>query len=87
MEQKISTQFRDFGRGLGFKIRMMRDYLGYTITDISKEFGISMGIVGNYEAGKENPNLLYLHRLSKKCGMQLEDYLLETPDFVRKLYR
>ncbi len=78
--------YRDFTRDLGFKLRLIRDFLGYSKDEMAKKFGISNGLVSSYESGKENPNLLYIFEVTKTCGISVDDLLLAKADFVKKLY-
>ena len=78
--------YRDFTRDLGFKLRLIRDYLGYNIDEMATKFDISDGLVKSYESGRENPNLLYISQVTKSCGITIEDLLMEKADFVKKLY-
>ena len=78
--------YRDFTRDLGFKLRLIRDFLGYNMDEMAKKFGISNGLVKSYESGRENPNLLYIYEVTKACGIAIEDLFEEKTDFVKKLY-
>lgn len=78
--------YHDFTRDLGFKLRLIRDFLGYNIAEMAKKFGISNGLVKSYESGRENPNLLYIYEVTKACGIAIEDLFEEKTDFVKKLY-
>lgn len=78
--------YHDFTRDLGFKLRLIRDFLGYNIDEMAKKFGISNGLVKSYESGRENPNLLYIYEVTKACGIAIEDLFEEKTDFVKKLY-
>ena len=42
--------YRDFTRDLGFKLRLIRDFLGYNMDEMAKKFGISNGLVKSYES-------------------------------------
>lgn len=78
--------YREFTRDLGFKLRLIRDFLGYTAEEMAKKFDVSNGLVASYESGKENPNLLYISKVAKACGISVDDLLLTKADFVKKLY-
>ena len=77
---------KDFTRNLSFKLRAMREYLGFNLSEASDALGFSNGMITGYENSRENPNLLYVHKLCTMCGLKLEDLFLERNDFIKKLY-
>jgi transcriptional regulator with XRE-family HTH domain len=84
MEQR--NVYRDFTRGLGFKMRIIRDHLGLQLNEAGEKFDISNSLISLYESGKENPNLLYLKKLTEAAGLSVDDLLLDKSEFIKKLY-
>lgn len=78
--------YREFTRDLGFKLRLIRDFLGYNKDEMAKKFDVSNGLINSYESGKDNPNLLYVKQVTEACGLSIDDLFLAKNDFVKKLY-
>ena len=78
--------FRQVTREVGLKLRLMRDYLELNGEEAAEKFGCCQATIPIYESGKENPNLLYLQRITNACGMTIDDLLLNKKDFMQKLY-
>lgn len=82
----MTESIKDFARGLSFKLRAMREYLGFNISEAAEALGASNGTITGYENARENPSLLYVNKLCTMCGLKLEDLFLERNDFIKKLY-
>ena len=78
---------RQFARELGFKLRVMREFMSLSKSDASKKFDISPSMVSKYESGQNVPNLMYLSAIVKATGMKLDDLLIDGQAFVKKLYK
>lgn len=78
--------YRDVTGEVGLKLRLMRDYLELSQAEAAKKFGCSNACVMNYEAARENPNIMYLFKISHACGMKIDDLLLDKKEFMQKLY-
>ena len=83
---KQEKNYRQTTREVGLRLRLMRDYLELSGVEACEKFGCSQGMVTLYEAGKENPNLLYLHKITRACGLTIDDLLLDKKEFMQKLY-
>jgi predicted transcriptional regulator len=77
---------RDFTQELGYKLRTIREYLNLNAVEASKKFDFASGQISNYESGSENPNLLYVCKLTNEAGLKVEDLLLDMKDFMGKLW-
>lgn len=74
MSRKIS-KYREKKRGdrikRGKRIKQIRTELGMTQIDVSKEFGVSKGMVSEYENGKYEPPVNLILGLSRKSGRNI----------------
>ena len=84
MEKK--NENREFTRDLGFKLRLMREFLRFNLEEAANKFDFANGNVASYESGRENQNLLYIYRITVECGLKMEDLMLDRNDFIQKLY-
>lgn len=81
-----NNEYRQFTRDLGFKLRLMRDFLELDMLAASERFDLAPGMIASYESGKDNPNLLYLIRIADACGVQLEIFKMDKNQFVKTMY-
>lgn len=79
-------EHREFTQELGFKLRTMREYLKLSLNEASKKFGIMQTNIASYEGGGLNPNFLYIYRITKECGLDWDDLMLDTSEFMKRLY-
>ena len=59
-------------------IKMMREELGLSQSELAKRAGITQGTISRYETGKEPCGYTYLNQLSK--GTKCEIHLVIYPD-------
>lgn len=78
--------YRAFSRNLGWKLRMMRDYLSLNQAEAAVKFGVSEPLITQYEGGNTNVNLLYIQAIIRACGVSFDDLFLDNKEFVHKLY-
>lgn len=77
---------REFTQELGFKLRTMREYLKLSLNDAAKKFKITQTNIASYEGGGMNPNFLYVYNITKECDLGWDDLMLDTGEFMKKLY-
>lgn len=84
--ERINDGNREFIRDLGFKLRLMREFLRFNVAEAATKFDFASVQITRYESGRETQNLLYVYRITTECGLKIEDLMLERNDFIQKLY-
>lgn len=82
----FQDESREFTQELGFKLRAMREYLKLTLNEAAKKCKITNTNIAAYEGGGMNPNFLYVYNITKECGLDWDDLMLDTGEFMKKLY-
>ena len=76
------------------KLRELRKKGGHSQYTLAKEFGVAQSTIGNWEAGKREPNYEMTQRVATFFGVSLDELLgreeapviLEVPDELQNVY-
>lgn len=87
MAKCINEIYEQTRRDVAFRLRVIREYEGYSVADWGKKLGIPGGTVSLYESSKETPNLLYCYDCCNVAGLCLDDLVvLNQNEFIKKLF-
>jgi len=74
----MSSDLQGFLDALGARLRAAREGAGQSVTETARAAGVSRRYLTEAEAGRANPSILVLARLSEALGLRLPD-LVDVP--------
>ena len=71
---------RDIRWAFGLAVRISRERLGWSQTDLARESGIDRGYISRIETGSADPGLRVQRRLAEALGIGLTELVRQAED-------
>lgn len=77
----------DIRWAFGLAVRISRERLGWSQTDLSQKSGIDRGYISRLETGSSDPGLRVQQRLAEALGLTLTELVTQAEDELRRARR